>query len=102
MTESPCSLFEKHLDCIQVPRHHNIRHLLRDRLLIALCAVISGADSWTHVAEYGRSKMAWFEQVLQLPGRIPSHDTFGRLFARIEPNGVTLLAPAGFCNNGVY
>jgi predicted transposase YbfD/YdcC len=87
MTESPHSLFEKHLDCIQDPRHHNIRHLLHDMLLIALCAVISGADSWTQVAEYGRSKMAWFEQFLQLPNGIPSHDTFGRLFARLEPKG---------------
>lgn len=56
-------------------------------LLIALCAIISGADSWTQVAEYGRSRSAWFEQFLQLPNGIPSRDTFGRLFARIDPKG---------------
>jgi predicted transposase YbfD/YdcC len=56
-------------------------------LLIALCGTICGADSWTQVAEYGRSKLPWFKQFLQLPNGIPSHDTFGRLFARIDPKG---------------
>jgi predicted transposase YbfD/YdcC len=87
MADSPQNHFEKHLNCIKDPRHHNTRHLLHDMLLIALCAIISGADSWTQVAEYGRSKFAWFEQFLQLPNGIPSHDTFGRLFARIDPKG---------------
>ena len=87
MADSPQNHFEKHLDCIQDPRHHNTRHMLHDMLLIALCAIISSADSWTQVAEYGRSKLAWFEQFLQLSNGIPSHDTFGRLFARIDPKG---------------
>ena len=85
MADLPNIPFEKHLDCIQDPRHHNTRHLLYDMLMIALCAVISGADSWTQVAEYGQSKFNWFTQFLQLPNGIPSHDTFGRLFARINP-----------------
>jgi predicted transposase YbfD/YdcC len=85
MANSPDSLFVKHLDRIEDPRHHNKRHRLSDMLVIALCALISGADSWTQVAEYGRSKLAWFSEFLQLPSGIPSHDTFGRLFARIDP-----------------
>jgi predicted transposase YbfD/YdcC len=56
-------------------------------LLIALCAIVCGADGWTQVAEYGRSKLDWFKEFLQLPNGIPSHDTFGRLFARINPKG---------------
>lgn len=87
MANSSDSLFSKHLGCIEDPRRHNKRHLLCDMLLIALCAVISGAESWTQVAEYGRSKLAWFKEFLQLPNGIPSHDTFGRLFARISPKG---------------
>lgn len=87
MKHSPDSPFLKHLDCIKDPRHHNTRHLLHDMLLIALCAIISGADSWTQVTEYGRSKIDWFKQFLKLPNGIPSHDTFGRLFARIDPKG---------------
>ena len=87
MTGSPDSPFLKHLDCIKDPRRHNTRHLLHDMLLIALCAIISGADSWVQVAEYGRSKRHWFKQFLKLPNGIASHDTFGRLFARINPKG---------------
>lgn len=87
MTPSPGSPFLKHLECIKDPRHHNTRHLLHDMLLIALCAVISGADSWVQVSEYGRSKLGWFKEFLELPNGIPSHDTFGRLLARLAPKG---------------
>ena len=87
MTHSSDSHFLKHLDCIKDPRHHNTRHLLHDMFLIALCAIISGADSWVQVAEYGWSKIDWFRKFLELPNGIPSHDTFGRLFARIDPKG---------------
>jgi len=55
--------------------------------MIALCALISGADSWPQVVEYGRSKLDWFKEFLELPNGIPSHDTFGRLFARLDPQG---------------
>ena len=87
MKHSADSPFFEHLDCIEDPRHHNTRHLFHDMLLIALCAVICGADCWTQVAEYGQSKIDWFKQFLELPNGIPSHDTFGRLFAKIDPNG---------------
>lgn len=87
MEQFPDTPFGKYLDCIEDPRHHNTRHLLCDMLLIALCAIISGADCWTQVAEYGRSKLDWFSQFLKLPNGIASHDTFGRLFARLDPKG---------------
>lgn len=87
MTSSPDSPLLKHLDCNKDPRRHNTRHLLHDMFLIALCAIISGADSWVQVAEYGRSKIKWFKQFLELPNGIASHDTFGRLFAKIDPEG---------------
>lgn len=76
----------KHLECITDPRRHNVRHEVGDIIMIALCAVVSGADSWTQVAEYGRSKKQWFKEFLPLPNGIPSHDTFGRLFARLDPH----------------
>jgi predicted transposase YbfD/YdcC len=87
MQSSPHAPFRKHLDCIKDPRGPNTRHLLHDILMIALCALISGADSWTQVAEYGRSKLDWFKEFLELPNGIPSHDTFGRLFAKLDPQG---------------
>ena len=85
MTGSHTTPFDKHLDCINDPRQHNIRHKLFDILVISLCATICGADSWIQIAEYGRSRFDWFKQFLELPNDIPSHDTFGRLFAMLDP-----------------
>lgn len=85
MTKPIAEPIARHIDCITDPRHHNTRHQLYDMLMISLCAIISGADTWTQVEEYGRTKQAWFNEFLELPNGIPSHDTFGRLFARLEP-----------------
>lgn len=79
------SRFAEHLKGIEDPRHHNKQHLLSDMFIISLCAIVCGAESWTQVVEYGRSKLDWFSEFLELPNGIPSHDTFGRLFARIDP-----------------
>jgi predicted transposase YbfD/YdcC len=68
------------------PRKNNHRHLLMDILTIALLAVICCADTWTAVAAYGRAKQSWLKTFLQLPNGIPSHDTFGRVFAKLNPD----------------
>ena len=60
------------------------RHQLLDIIAIAICAVICGADSWVHVELFGRSKEEWFRTFLKLPNGIPSHDTFGDVFARLD------------------
>lgn len=56
-------------------------HPLIDIIAVAICAVICGADSWVAVETFGKAKHAWLEQYLGLPNGIPSHDTFGRVFA---------------------
>jgi predicted transposase YbfD/YdcC len=61
-------------------------HQLQDILVIAICAVICGCDGWVEVEQFGLSKQAWFGSFLSLPGGIPSHDTFGRVFGRISPD----------------
>jgi predicted transposase YbfD/YdcC len=61
------------------------RHLLTDILTISICAFICGANGWTQVEEFGRAKLKWFRTFLLLPNGIPSHDTFGRVFAKLDP-----------------
>ena len=56
-----------------------------DILFIALAAMISGAEDYVTIAEYGRNKLDWFKRLLELPGGIPSHDTFRRVFALLDP-----------------
>jgi predicted transposase YbfD/YdcC len=61
------------------------RHPLLVIVGIALCAVICGADSWVEVAEFGRVRQGWLSSWLDLAAGIPSHDTFGRVFAAVDP-----------------
>lgn len=74
-------------DEVQDPRMERTKlHALNDILVITICAVICGADTWTEVELFGRSKEAWLRTFLELPNGIPSHDTFGRVFARLRPD----------------
>ncbi len=61
------------------------RHKLIDLITIAICAVICGADSWVAIETYGKAKEEWLKGFLELPNGIPSHDTFARIFALINP-----------------
>ena len=61
------------------------RHKLLDIVTIALCATICGADSWVDIELFGNCKEEWFKSFLELPNGIPSHDTFGDVFARLDP-----------------
>ena len=59
--------------------------MLKDILVIAILAVIAGAEGWEDIENYGQSKQDWLEKFLELPYGIPSDDTFRRVFERIEP-----------------
>jgi len=61
------------------------QHQLLDVIVIAICAVLCGADDWVAIETFGKAKEAWFKQFLALPNGIPSHDTFGRVFALLSP-----------------
>jgi predicted transposase YbfD/YdcC len=62
------------------------RHKLIDIILLAICGVICGADSWVDIEMYGKAKKEWLKTFLELPNGIPSHDTLGRVFAAINPD----------------
>lgn len=67
------------------PRVERTRwHELLDIVSITVCACICGADNWVDIALFGRCKEAWFRTWLKLPNGVPSHDTFGRVFARLD------------------
>lgn len=86
MPASPLSSIEKHFARVQDPRSdHTKEHKLMDILVIAICAVICGADGWVDVENFGNRKREWLAQYLDLPHGIPSHDTFGRVFALLNP-----------------
>ena len=53
--------------------------------MIAIAAVLCGADGWTEIEEFGKSNEAWFRKFLALDNGIPSHDTFGRVFSLLQP-----------------
>jgi predicted transposase YbfD/YdcC len=66
-----------------------VEHRLIDIIIIAICAVICGANSWSEVETYGKAKIGWLRRFLELPNGIPSHDTFGRVFSLIEAEAFT-------------
>lgn len=66
--------------------HRTKRHSLVNILTISLCAIISGCDDFNAIEEYGKSKIDWFKQFLDLPYGIPCHDTFNDVLNRLKPN----------------
>lgn len=86
------SSFQDHFAALTDPRSPNApnqRHELIDILVIAVCAVICGAEGWEDIEEYGKAQAEWFAQVLELPHGIPGHDTFRRVLSRLDPDELT-------------
>lgn len=82
----PTADLKHHFRAVIDPRMERSKeHTLLDIIVIALCGTIAGANSWVDIAEFGRSQQAWLQTFLELPNGIPSHDTFGRVFARLDP-----------------
>jgi predicted transposase YbfD/YdcC len=82
----PKTTIEEHFSQIKDPRLERTKlHQLIDIITITICAVISGAESWDDIEYFGECKYEWFKSFLALPNGIPSHDTFNRVFAQINP-----------------
>jgi predicted transposase YbfD/YdcC len=85
MEKHPVERLKDHFSEVEDPRANNRSHLLLDIIILAICGVICGADGWVEIETFGKAKQLWFSQFLTLPNGIPSHDTFGRVFALIDP-----------------
>jgi predicted transposase YbfD/YdcC len=86
MTQTTGISIAEYFGQVKDPRQHHVDHLLIEIIIIAICAVICGADGWVEVAEFGQAKEEWLRTFLILPNGIPSHDTFGRVFGLIDPH----------------
>ena len=87
MVEAALFDIESHFGNLKDPRFkHSPPHALIEIIIIALCAIICGADNWVAVETWGKAKEDWLGKYLQLPNGIPSHDTFGLVFAALDPD----------------
>jgi predicted transposase YbfD/YdcC len=76
----------EHFQTLEDPRiERTKKHLLLDILVIAVCTLLTGGEGFQDMELFGKSKRAWLQTFLALPHGIPSHDTFGRVFARLNP-----------------
>ena len=82
MPKKPIEAIEAHFSKVSDLRVERTKeHKL---IAIAICAVICGAEGWVDMELFGKSKLPWLKTFLELPNGIPSHDTFGRVFARMD------------------
>lgn len=85
MTKSPLGALTTSFQSLPDPRVERTRHhVLIEIVAIAICAVLCGAEAWTEVEDFGKIKKKWLRRFLKLPKGIPSHDTFGRVFAALD------------------
>ncbi len=86
MTTSPSPTLVEHFAALDDPRIDRTKlHPLLSIITISICAVISGAESWDDIEQFGEAKEEWLASFLDLPHGIPSHDTFNRVFAALDP-----------------
>jgi hypothetical protein len=85
MAEQPLGSISEYFSQLEDPRiERNLLHPLLNIIVIAICAVICGAENWVDVELYGNLKKEWLGKYLELTHKIPSNDTFGRVFRRLK------------------
>lgn len=79
--------FLQHFEDITGPRIERCkRHELLDILLFSICAVISGAEGWEDIEDFGKLKLDWLRQYRTFELGIPRHDTIARVICRLKPD----------------
>lgn len=85
MSKTKSARIEDHFDELTDPRRRKVTYPLINVVVIAVCAVIGGADDFVAIAEFGEKKRHWFREFLDLRNGIPSHDRFNAILAAIKP-----------------
>ncbi|MEZ6148040.1 MAG: ISAs1 family transposase [Planctomycetaceae bacterium] len=81
----PAKYVQRHFEHVTDPRaDRGCNHDLLEMVFVALTAAICGANGWADVERFAKAKLDWFRQYIELPHGVPSHDTFGRVFARLD------------------
>jgi predicted transposase YbfD/YdcC len=83
--QDPGSILDHFAELPDPRREQGRIHRLDEIVFMATCAVFCGADSWEQIADYACSKLDWLQTILTLPGGVPSHDTFRRVFCLLDP-----------------
>ena len=86
MSKTKSVRIQDHFDKLTDPRRNQVTYPLTNVVVIAICAVICGADDFVAIAKFGRTKRKWFEKFLDLTNGIPSHDRFNAIFAALKPD----------------
>jgi predicted transposase YbfD/YdcC len=84
-SKDPASILEHFAELPDPRREHGKVHMLDEIVFMSICAVPCGADSWQEIADYSHSKYDWLKTFLTLPGGVPSHDTFRRVYCLLDP-----------------
>ena len=85
MARGPAEVVTKHFVIVTDPRaERGLNHDLIEMIFLALTATLCGAQCWVDVERFVRSKLSWFLQFVTLEHGVPSHDTFGRVFSRLD------------------
>lgn len=86
MSQDAVATIQEHFSTLEDPRvDYLVEHNLLEIIVIAICAVICGANDWVAIADWGETKLEWLKRHLALPNGIPKHDTFRRVFLRLDP-----------------
>jgi hypothetical protein len=85
MTQMTVAAVQKHFLDLTDPRRREPTYPLMDMVVMALCAVICGADDFVAIAKFARTKKEWLSQFLDLSNGVPSHDRFNAVFAALKP-----------------
>lgn len=86
MQKHPKLSLIEHFEMLSDPRMDRTKeHDLIDVLIIAVCTLLCGGESFNDMEDFGYAKQDWFKTFLRLRNGIPSHDTFNRVFAALDP-----------------